>query len=90
MGGLFIYHSVKANKLVVRIFTGDIANFHVGDKLRLGRASCHPQLESARRGSAVVLADHRSPRALVGDRILSDRVDVGGGFDAAANPHIFN
>jgi len=89
MGGLFIYRSVNADKLVVRIFRGDNADSHAVDQLCLDRASRRAQLEKARRPSAVVFPDHRAPRALVGDRILGYRLDVGGSFDAAANPHIF-
>src|SRR6266446_8481487 len=89
MGGLFIDRSVNAIKVVVSIFRGDIANFYAVGKLCLGCASCRPQLERARRPSAFVLIDHRFSRALVGDSILGDRVDVGGSFGAAANPYIF-
>src|SRR5438128_10834254 len=89
MGGLFIYRSVSVNKMVVRISTGDIADCHAVDNLCLGRASRRPQLETVRRVSAIVPADHRFSRALVGDGILSDRVDVGGSFDAVESPHVF-
>jgi len=90
MGVLFIYRSVDTSKLVVRIFgRGDIADCHAVGKLCLGCASRRPQLEKARRVTAVVLGDHRFSRALVGDSILGDRVDVGGSFDAADSPHVF-
>jgi hypothetical protein len=89
LGDLFICRSVNANKLVVRIFgRDDIVDCHAIGKLCLDRASLRPQLEAARRVSAVVPAHHRFPRALVGDGVLGNRVDVGGSFDAAANPHI--
>jgi len=89
MGGLFIRRSINANKLAVRISRGDNADFDAVGKLCLGPASRRPQLERARRVSTVVLADHRFPRTLVGDSILGNRVDVGGGFGAAAIPRIF-
>src|SRR5216684_9027668 len=90
MGGLFIYRSLNASKLVVWTFgTGDIADCYAVGELCLDRASLRPQLEAARRVSAVVPGDHRFSCALVGHRILGDRVDVGGSFDAAANSHVF-
>src|SRR6266516_3349945 len=57
MGGLFIYRSVSVNKMVVRIFTSNIADFHALGNLCLGRASRRPQLETARCVSAIVPAD---------------------------------
>src|SRR2546427_7895543 len=89
MGGLFIYRSLSRNKMVVRIFTSNIADCHAVGNLCLGRASRRPQLETARCVSAIVPADHRFSGALVGDGILSDRVDVGGSFDAAESPYVF-
>ena len=89
MGGLFIYRAFSVDKMVVRIFTGDIADCHAVGNLRLGRASRRPQLEAARCISSIVPADYRFSRALVGDGIHSHRVDVGGSFDATDSPYVF-
>ncbi len=89
LDGLFIRRSINGNQLAVWIFRSDIANFDALGKLCLGPPSCRPQLERARRVSAIVHADHHFPHAVVGNSILGNRVDAGGSFGAAAIPRIW-
>src|SRR5437867_3397366 len=84
MDGVFISYSINSKELACRTRITDV---DASGKLRLDLAACAPQLETTRRLSAVLPADDRFSCAVVGNGILSYRLDVNNSLSTPIDSH---